>query len=274
LLTHATSHLLGFIGSTPLSARLRSVPVVFGVGTPYASTLVGYGALGAVLLAAAVIALLVIGADDRQLRGAGAAAALAALVIVVPLVLALIGEDYFIPRALMPAWIPLAVVVGAACTAPRVRIAGGVLAAVLLAGFVYAQIHIDGNPQYQRPDWRGVAAALGPSPPVGRAIVAYDGSFATDPLATYLPGVAWTPTGDGGLRLGEIDVVGYRWQAVGSPLPAGTRLIGTKVVNDYLVARFAADPSQSLSRSQILAGAPKLLGPAPTSGVVLVQHPS
>jgi hypothetical protein len=104
--------------------------------------------------------------------------------------------------------------------------------------------------------------------------VAYDGSFATDPLATYLPGVPWTPSGGGAPRLGEIDVVGYRWQAVGSPLPTGTRLIGTKVVNDYLVARFAIDPSQTLSPSQILAGAPKLLGPAPTSGVVLVQHPS
>ena len=68
--------------------------------------------------------VLVIGADDRQLGGAGAAAALAAVVLLVPLGLALLGEDYYIPRALMPAWIPLAVLIGAACTASRAWAAG------------------------------------------------------------------------------------------------------------------------------------------------------
>ena len=38
---------------------------------------------------------------------------------------------------------------------------GAVLAVILLASFVYAQVKINDSPQYQRPDWRGVAAALG-----------------------------------------------------------------------------------------------------------------
>jgi uncharacterized membrane protein len=275
LLTHATSHLLGFINGTPLGTRLQDVPAVFAIGTPYDGQVAHLGLLAAAALAAVVIPLLLIGADSAQLRGAGAAAALAAVTILVPLVVALLGEDYFIQRALIPAWIPLAIVVGAACTTPRARIAGGALAAVLLAGCVSIQIHIDGNPQYQRPDWRGVAAALGPSPSGGRAIVAYDGSFAIDPLATYLPGVAWTQPAGGAVSVGEIDVIGHRWQALGSPLPTGTRLIGTtKAVNDFLVARFAVEPAHSISRPQILAGASALLGPAPPSGVVLVQHPS
>jgi mannosyltransferase len=272
LLTHATSRLLGFISSTRLSGRIQQVPVAFGLGTLYESPLVRYGLLGAALLTAAVIALLVIGSDERQLRGAGAAAALAAVVILVPLVLALLGEDYYIPRALIPAWIPLAVVVGAACTAPRTRVVGAVLAAVLLASFVYAQVRIETHAQYQRPDWRGVARALGPAPPGGRAIVAYDGGLASDPLALYLPRVAWRQ-GDGASTtpVGEIDVVGHAWQSVGHPLPANARLIGTKKVDDFLVARFAIAPAQRLSRSVIAAGAPSLLGPAPPTGLVLLQ---
>ncbi len=116
--SQASKSLLGFISGTQLSTRVQQVPVAFGLGNLYESPAVRYGLLGAAVLAGAVIVLLVLGADSRQLRGAGAAAALAAVVLLVPLVLALLGEDYYIPRALMPAWIPLAIVVAAACTAP------------------------------------------------------------------------------------------------------------------------------------------------------------
>ena len=108
--------------------------------------------------------------------------------MLVPLVVAVLGKDYYIPRALIPAWIPLVVVIGAACTAPRLRIPGGILAGVLLTGFVLAQVKISGDPQYQRPDWRGVAQALG-APSGTRAIIADDGTLATDPLITYVHGI-------------------------------------------------------------------------------------
>jgi mannosyltransferase len=272
--THATSTLLGFIGSTSLRSRLESVPVAFGLGSPYETTFVNYGLIGAGVLAAPVIALLVIGADSRQLRGAGMAAALAAVVIVAPLLAALLGEDYYIPRALIAAWVPLAVVVGAACTAPRARTAGAALAIVLLVGCVYAQELILRNAQYQRPDWRGVAAALGPVPPGGRAIVAYDGQFALDPLAIYLPGVAWSQGANGWLTVGEIDVVGHVWQAVARRLPPGLRLIGIRRVDDFLVGRFEFSPVRRVTREQLAAGAPSLLGPQTSAGIVLVQRPT
>jgi mannosyltransferase len=273
-LTHATSNLLGFIGATPLGVRIRDVPVVFALGTPYDGQPVRYGLLGAAALVAVVIPLLVIGSDSKQLRGAGAAAAMAAAIIFIPVGFALLGEDYFLARAVIPAWLPLAVVVSAACTAPRARIAGGVLAAILLASSVYTQVRIDGNAAYQRPDWRGVARALGPTPPGGRAIVSYDGQFALDPLATYLPGVAWKQSGTAPVTVGEIDVIGHAWQAVANPLPGGVRPIGTKLVNDFLVGRFKIQPVQRLSRAQIGAEAPSLLGPAPSSGLVMLQRPS
>lgn len=272
LFTHESSELLNFISATPLSSRIEQIPVAFGLGNLYENPLVRYGLLGAAVLAGAVILLLVIGADARQLRGAGAAASLAGVVLVLPLVLALLGEDYYIPRALMPAWIPLAVVVAAACTVPRARVAGGILAAILLASFVYAQVKIDGHPEYQRPNWRGVARALG-APGGRRAIVAYDGGLATDPLATYLPGVPWTESGSRTVTVNEVDVVGHSWQTVGRPLPAGVTLIGSKTVDDFLVDRFSV-PAWHMSPDEIGARAGALLGPGSPSPAVLVQAPA
>ncbi len=271
LFTHASTTLLGFIKSTPLSDRIQQVPVAFAFGTLYESPAVRYGLLGAAALAAVLIVLLVIGADSTELRGAGTVAALAAAVLLLPLVAAVFGEDYYIPRALMPAWIPLALVVGAACTAPRVRVAGAVLTVILLASFVYAQVRISDNPEYQRPDWRGVAAALG-SAPGTRAIIADDGQFATDPLAVYLPGVPWTEPAKGAVTVGEVDVVGYVWQTLGR-LPAGLQLISSKTVNDYVVDRFSVAPAWTLSRQAIAQRAATLVVPATAGPAVLVQSP-
>jgi hypothetical protein len=106
-----------------------------------------------------------------------------------------------------------------------------------------------------------------------RAILAYDGSLASDPLAFYLPGIAWTEPGNGAVTVGEVAVVGYRWQALGRPLPPGVRLISTKTVNDFVVDRFSIDPSQTVSRAQIAATAGSLLGPPVVGAAVLVQNP-
>jgi mannosyltransferase len=272
LFSHATSSLLGFIDETPLHLRIQQVPVAFGLGTLYQSPGVRYGLLGAAVLVGACIVLLLVGADSSELRGAGAAAALAAVVLLVPLVVALLGEDYYIPRALIPAWIPLAVVVGAACTASRARAPGAVLAVVLLASFVYAQVKISDNAQYQRPDWRGVARALGPARAT-RAIVANDGSTATDPLAIYLPGVPWTGGPAGPVTVDEVDVVGHRWQTRAPALPAGTRLVSSHTVDDFLVDRFSIAPARALTQSQITAIAGQLLTPPVAGAAVLVQSP-
>jgi mannosyltransferase len=274
LFTHATSNLLGFISATPLHLRIQQVPVAFGLGTLYEGPAVRYGLLGAAALAAALIVLLVIGADSRQLRGAGATAALAAVVLLLPLAAAVLGKDYYIPRALIPAWVPLAVVVGAACTAPRARVAGGLLSAILLTAMVYAQVKIDGNWRYQRADWRAVAGALGSAPPSARAIVAGDGQLATDPLATYLPGVPWTDTRAEPVAVSEVDVVGHPWETVARPLPTGARLMGTKTVHDFLVARFSISPAWHLTPGEIASRAGSLLTPLPPGAVVLVQKPS
>jgi hypothetical protein len=232
------------------------------------------------VLAGVVIVLLVVGADGSELRGAGIAAGLAGAVVLVPLVLALLGRDYYEPRALAPAWIPLAVVLGTACTARRARVAGAVLFACLVAAFVWAGIRIDNHATFQRPDWREVALALG-EPTGPRAIVAYDGSFALAPLAVYLPGVAWSGSGQvpqagdrAAVRVGEVDVIGDSADTVARSLPDGVRLIDVRTVDgQYVVARFRRMRPWVLSRDAIGMRAPALLGPGAPGPKVIVEEP-
>ena len=269
LIAHATHSLLGFIVETPLSIRLQAVPIAFGLGPPFESTLLSAGLIGATILAAMVIVLLIVGAGADELRGAGVAALLAACVLLLPIIAALLGKDFYLERAVIAAWVPLAIVVAAACTT-RLRLPGVALAAVLLAGSAYGLIKINTDAAYQRADWRGVASALG-APAGQRAIIAYDGRLAADPLSLYLHGVPWNqPTGPVAVR--EVDVIGYPWQELGNPLPPGYKLIASKRVNDYVVDRFSVAERLDLTPTEIGAVAPKLLGPGPSSAAVLVQR--
>jgi hypothetical protein len=271
---------LQFIVEVPLSIRVQQVPVTFGLSTLYQSAIVSYGLLGAAVLAIAVIVLLVIGAQAAELRGAGLAALMAGAVVLVPLVLALLGHDDYLARGLMPAWIPLVVVIGAACTATGARRSGAVLLVVLAAMFVWAGVRIDGDPQYQRPDWRGIAVALGKSS-VTRAVVADDGELAAGPLSIYLPRIAWAGPGEklnsspALETVSELDIVGNPWQALAKPLPSGVKLIGSRAVDGYDVDRFSLSRPWHLSRAQIGRQAPALLGPT-SSGlpVVMIQPPA
>jgi mannosyltransferase len=267
-----TSHPLGWIKQFPLSVRIEQVPADLGLGSLYQSSLVNQSLIAAAVLAAIVVGLLALGGGPERRRGAVIAAVIAAAMILVPLLLAELGRDYYVPRNMTPAWIPLAVLIAAACTAPRTLPAGAALAAVLIGAFVWAGIRIDGNAAYQRPDWRGVAAALGPTQ-VPRAIVAYDGGFAAQPLAVYLPGVPWTLPAQAPISVDEVDVVGNVWQSVPRPLPSGTRLIGGRAVGAFLVERFAVDPAWRLVPSVLGTRATGLLGPAPPAPAVLLQRP-
>ncbi len=251
--------------------------MAFGVGTLYLSSLVNYGLLGAALLALCVMVLLLAGAETPALRGAGLAALIAASVLLVPLGLAVAGHDYYEARALMPAWTPLAVVLAAACTVPWLRAGGIALAAALFALFVYAGVRIDNNPRYQRADWRGVAAALGQAHGP-RAVVAYDGTFATAPLALYLPNVPWTGSGQtpqtsqAPVTVGEVDVVGSTWQSSPARLPPGVSLLGSARVDGYRIDRFSVTPAWRLSPAQIGARAPQPARARGTTAGVLLQR--
>jgi hypothetical protein len=265
--------LLGWIKQFPLSVRIEQVPVALGLGTLYQSAAVDHGLLGAAIVAVVVAGLVIFGADRCGRRGAALAATVAACVILVPLLLAEVGHDYYIARNLIGAWTPLAVLVAIACTAPRTLPVGAALAALLLASFVFAQFKIQSDALYQRPDWQGVAAALG-RPSTERAILADQGSFAVVPLALYLPRVSAAPPAGKPVGIGEVDVVGSVWQSVSRPLPSGVRLLGTTTVDQYLVTRFELASSWTLTPSVIAARAGALLGPTPAGAELLLQRRS
>ena len=276
LLAHQ-SHPAGWIDNFRLSVRIRQVPVAFGFSPQYQSqTALNWGLLAAAVLAGAMIVLLVVGADARELRGAGLAAGLAAFVLLVPLALALLGRDYYEPRALIPAMIPLAIAVGAACAAPGARVAGAALAVLLGAVFVYAAVKISTDHRYQRANWSGVAAALGPAQGT-RAIAAYDGTFATAPLAVTMPGVAWTgpdqtpQVSQAPVTVSELDVVGDVGQSATGHLP-GVRLRSSRQVDNYLVYRFTLTrPWRGVTPLQIGQRAATLVGPSSGVPAVLIQ---
>jgi hypothetical protein len=269
---------LQWVVALPLSLRIKQVPVGFAMNTLDQSSAINYGLIGAAVLAAMVIALLVAGADGRELRGAGLAAGLAAAVLVAPLLLALAGHDNYVVRGLIPAWIPLAVLVGAACTAAHARAAGAALAVVLLGLFVYAGIRIDNGVQYQRPNWRGVAAALGTTSGP-RAILAGDGEFATGPLSIYLAGVPWAGPGQSAAlpaqtaTVSELDLVGSSSDTLGK-LPPGTRILTRRTVDGYQVVRLALATPWSGTAASIQARAAALLKPAPGLPELMIQRAS
>jgi hypothetical protein len=268
-----------FITAFGLGTRIQQVPVAFGLNTLFKSPQVSYGLLGAAALAAVVIALLVIGADEHQLRGAGRAALLAGAVLLVPLLLALLGHDDYIARGLMPAWPPLAIVVAAACAAPGAKLPGAVLVGVLVAAFLWAGFKINSDAYYQRPDWRGVAAALGDHTGT-RAIVAYDGQFATGPLSFYMAGIPWSGPGvapgtdTGPVTIDELDIVGDPGQSVGA-LPPGVHKISGRDVDGYRVYRFRLPGPWSTDPAQINARAQQMLpGPATNLPPMIQRTPA
>jgi mannosyltransferase len=271
LVTDVGHPLLGWIKQYPQSVRIEQVPVAFGLGTLYLDgSLSNQGLLIGGGLVAVVAALVWFGADRGGRRGALIAGTVVAAAILVPLLVAQFGHDYYIARNLIGAWIPLAVLVAIACTAPRTLPLGVALATLLLGSFVFAQAKVQSDYSYQRQDWSAVAAALGrPSGP--RAIVAPDdGAFATVPLTLYLRGSS--QPGGAPVDVRELDVVVRNWRSVTPNLPPGVRLIGTRVVDEFLVARFSLASTSRVTPAEISARAGTLTAPASAGGEPIVQR--
>lgn len=265
-----TNHPLSWINAFPLGVRIKQVPVDLALSSLYQSSLVTRGLVGSVVLAALVSLLIVYGRGPRR-RNAAVAGLISACVILVPILLAELGSDYVVARNFIAAWIPLSILLAAACTAPRTLPLGSALAVLSVGAFIWAGVRIDQNAQYQRPDWRGVAAALG-HPRGNRAVVAYDSGFAARPLAIYLAGVSWSPPPAREVTLHEVDVVGSPWQTNPAQLPSGVSLLSSQVVGTFLVQRFSLAAPWRLVPADVAARAASLLGPAPAGPAVLIQR--
>jgi len=123
-------------------------------------------------LAVVSFAALALRGDREEKRAAAVPLAVAAVTIGVPLLLAIAsaGKDYFLARNLLPALVPMLLVVAIGSTLGRARRLGAVLAAGLLAYSLAFCVWVSFDEELQRPDWRGVAEHLG-EPQAPRATV-------------------------------------------------------------------------------------------------------
>jgi hypothetical protein len=233
-----------WIGQWALSDRLAQTPGYYLLGAN--GSVLGHGllALSALPLAATIVLgarLLRGGLMERaELEALRLLLGLGIVAIVIPLALALAGEDYFAPRNLIADWIPLSAALALVLGARAAGRPGTVLAVVACLAAAAVLVVTDLDARLQRADWSAVAAALGSGSP-DRAIVTVE---------YYLPRL--------GLRylsrrrsvtLREVDLVGYaplRPAAIRPPTGAFS-LIGHSDHHGLLAYRYAARAPQRLS---------------------------
>lgn len=145
-------------------------------------------AVVALLLVAAGGWLFVRRAPREQLMAVLAVACVGLIAVLAPLLAATVGTDYFNARNVIPALIPFVLVVGAAWASSRTGLA--LLSAyAILSLTLFAVVLV--NPGYQRDDWRGAAAEIGPG--AEPRVVVVSSRTAEIPLRLYLPSAGDLP---------------------------------------------------------------------------------
>lgn len=236
----ANAH-VGWISRQPLEHRLeRAGAKLLGGdnGDEHGPRQPGPIPLGVpVALALAAVALLLWRGDRDERRGAGVAALVGCAAVAMPLLLGLLGADYLDGRNLLPAFVPLLLVLGAGFGVRRAGWAGlGLATAFCLCSLVFT-LEIDRLPRLQREDLRNAAAEVGSLQP-GTAVVTsrYAGS---KPLRYYLE----AQLAEGALPpLREIDLVGSAGAAGRNArrlLPAAFHRVESKPVSyEFTLTRF------------------------------------
>ncbi len=158
----------------------------------------------------------------EEKRAAAVPLAVGGVTLGIPLVLAIASasKDFVLARNLLPALVPLLVVVAIGLTVERVRRLGTVIAAALLAYSLAFCVWVSFEPELQRPDWNVVADRLG-EPQAPRATVLW--VLGEAPLRYYLS--------TGAIQLKPVE--GYDWLvreidfvSDGSAPPPPRRLLG------------------------------------------------
>jgi mannosyltransferase len=231
---------IGWIEESALAERFFQTGVSFLIGETghviAEPPRVHYAVLPALGVGFAALALLALG-SRRERRGGALALVVGLGVLALAGAAALLGKDYVVERNLLPALVPLCAVVALGLGARRARLAGVLVAVALCTYWLAFDVYVARTPNLQRPDYRGVAAALGPAK-VPRAIVSW--RLAGDPLRWYL--------GDGALRwygggetVREVDLVGKREVAEhAANLPPVFRPVGVVRMGRLTIARYVS----------------------------------
>jgi mannosyltransferase len=189
------------IAGTSLALRLAQLPKQFLLG--YRGPLaLPFGLLGALLVAGG--AWLLLRRTPRRVRDrALLLAGIGAVGVALPLLAALGGADYLNTRNLLPALIPLLAALAVGCGASDAPRSGLALLAGLCAISLAIVVTVAADSQYQRPDWKGLAAALGRAGGTRALVVSpANGELA---LRYYRPSIR--TMGQAGTDVREVDVV-------------------------------------------------------------------
>lgn len=248
---HGIKGKAGFL-QTPLSSRITAIPGRFLLGEDAPSS------SKAVLV---TLALLFVLAGGLLLWRRAASVprlvwvslSVAAFAVLLPILMALGGRDYLDARNLVGVWTPLVIVLAGGCAAMD-RI-GLFTAAGLTVLFLAMVVIGDTDKAVQRPDYRGVASALGPSPGPGERAIVVSPDFNWTPLTYYLPGYPQLASGNVGVR--EIDLIGWDTQTLSREAQRalrhyGFRVAGTLTLQKLKLVRFAAPATLSVSRTELL----------------------
>jgi mannosyltransferase len=205
-------------------------------------------------LALAALALLLLRGNPDERQGARVAALVGVPAVGMPLALGLLGADYFDGRNLIPAFVPLLLVLGAGFGVRRAGAAGlGLAGAFCLCSLIFS-VEIARLPRLQREDLRNAAAQVGPLS-AGKAVVTsrYSGN---QPLRYYLD----ARFAEGALPpLREIDLVGSATAAQRNArriLPAAFHRVSSEPVSyEFTLTRFRARRPQHVPLGLLQEGA-------------------
>jgi hypothetical protein len=202
-LTQTATGRSNWIATIPFGRRLGQVIPQFAISFEGPA----HGVLEAVAIAILVLAvvLLMTRSPLNERHGARVAGGLALAGLVINLVLVAAGVDDLISRNLFALWMPAAVFVAGGLAAARARVVGLLATAVLCGAGVVTAVGVGLDRNYQRPDWRPVAALLGHRAAAPRAILMQH-YLDLLPLSLYMPGLKFLRHPE---PVSELDVVAF-----------------------------------------------------------------
>jgi mannosyltransferase len=164
----------------------------------------GAAAAGGLLLSL-VIVLIVRRGTPRERSAAATVALLATITLAAPFVLAVLGVDFANPRNLIVGLVPLLLLAALGLGGERGGKVAAAGAAAACALFALVGVAVLGSDQMQRPNWRGVAEAIGNATEPRLIVAPRNGD---DPLALYLDGSKFKGRrARSGVEVREVEVV-------------------------------------------------------------------
>jgi mannosyltransferase len=226
-----------WIANAPLGLRLAQILPQFliGTGAPIRKAL----KLAAFALALVALAPLARGATAAERRPALLAGALGVSGFLLGLAFVAAGSDQLITRNILGLWLPLAILLAGGLAVRRAARLGAALTVALCAIGLTAAIGVAADYDLQRPNWRPVAAALGPPPPARDARLLLIQHYRTLlPLSLYMPALKFLGA-RAAQRIDEIDVI-----SISSPQQplcwwgAACNLIPSQLQRSYAIPGF------------------------------------